>query len=194
MKIKGIDLSVATTPGLTMYAEYTPGDVETLMGVMDGEDYTLMPTKEVEALVNVAEDHLYGNVDCNCDECDYLEYCNGCDGCEDSYPEPLFGGAYYDEQGNFVYIEKVIYDAPKTIVIWSDGTRTSSVCGERDIYNPEMGLALAVLKKLVSSEFVVRTLHDWAPNDSKEGDTTIKAIKTLRDVRREHKTQPKKDT
>lgn len=184
MKIRGISLDTVNKQ-TAIYADYLPGDVETLEDIHPDEDYTLMPTKEVAALVEAAEVSLDGDVDCNCDECSYLEYCGGCDGCnnsEEKYPAPLFGGAFYDSEGVFTYITKVIYDAPKTIVIWSDGTKTSSVCGEGDTYNAEMGLTLAVIKKLVSGEFVAKTLQDWAPNGK---DTT--AIRTLKDVRKAYK-------
>ncbi len=188
MKINGIKLDT-TAKFAEIYAQYTSGDLETLEDVNTMEDYTLMPTKEVQALVDAVEEN-YPECDGDCADCELSE---DCDNYEEYYPEPLFGGAYYDEDDEFVYIKRVVYNAPNTVVIWSDGTKTSSTCGENDTYNPEMGLALAVLKKITSSEFTVKTLHDWAPNDSREGDTTTKAIKTLKDVRREHKTQPKKD-
>ena len=96
---------------------------------------------------------------------------------------PQFGGAFYNENGEMVYIKKVMYNNPATVVMWSDNTKTSSVCKEGDTYNPEMGLALAVLKKIATSDFVVKTLHDWAPVDSK----TTHMTRTLKDVRRDHK-------
>lgn len=75
--------------------------------------------------------------------------------------EPLYGGAYYDSNDEFKYITKVIYQAPATIVFWNDGTKTTSKCDDRDNYNPEMGLLIAVMKKITSGEFVERTLKDW---------------------------------
>lgn len=95
----------------------------------------------------------------------------------DTFKEPLFGGAYYDQAGNFVYIKEVLYKEPAVIVFWSDGTKTLSICDERDTYNPEFGLTLAVMKKLVSGTFVAKTLHDWAPE---EGQTKV----SMKDVRK----------
>lgn len=92
----------------------------------------------------------------------------------------MFGGAFFDENNELIYIKKVIYNKPATIVFWSDNTKTISKCGEGDNYNPEMGLALAVMKKLVSNEFVSKTLHDWLPVEGKKE-------RTLTEVRREHK-------
>lgn len=100
---------------------------------------------------------------------------------------PMFGGAFFDENNELIYIEKVLYNEPATIVFWNDGTKTVSKCGEGDTYNAEMGLALAVMKKLVSNEFVSKTLHDWMPADGKK-------IRALTEIRREHKTSNKEDS
>lgn len=93
---------------------------------------------------------------------------------------PMFGGAFFDENNELIYIEKVLYNNPTTIVFWSDGTKTVSKCSEGDTYSAEMGLALAVMKKLVSNEFVSKTLHDWVPTEGQK-------VKTLTEVRKEHK-------
>lgn len=44
-------------------------------------------------------------------------------------------------------IVKVIYNAPATIILWDDQSKTVVTCGEGDIYDPEKGLAMAVAKK-----------------------------------------------
>lgn len=93
---------------------------------------------------------------------------------------PMFGGAFFDENNELVYIEKVLYNKPATIVFWNDGTKTVSKCDKGDTYSAEMGLALAVMKKLVSNEFVSKTLHDWVPAEDQK-------VKTLTEVRKEHK-------
>lgn len=99
---------------------------------------------------------------------------------------PQFGGAFYNENGEMVYIKKVIYNNPATVVMWSDNTKTSSVCKEGDTYNPEMGLTLAVLKKVTSSDFAVKTLNDWIPREGQN-------IRSLKDVRKEYKNTEKKE-
>lgn len=168
---------------LNMGAEATEGDLDTINEIISGEfdkneDFMFMPTNEVAALVNeIDNDYLYEDDDC--ENCSYQDGCpEDCRG--DYYIEPRFGGAYYDDKGIFNYIEKVIYNDPETIVLWNDGTKTSSRCDEKDKFNPEMGLTLAVLKKITSSDFVIRTLEDWTPNKNQKE-------KTLKDVRREHK-------
>ena len=49
-------------------------------------------------------------------------------------------------------ITKVIYNPPATIVLWSDKTKTVVKCCETDIYDPEKGFAMAVIKKLCGND------------------------------------------
>lgn len=82
------------------------------------------------------------------------------------HKQPKFGGGFYalDESGNtiLIYIKKVIYNAPATIVFWSDGTKTVAKCDERDVFNPEMGLLLCYIKRTFGNETVHKLLLDWS--------------------------------
>ena len=49
-------------------------------------------------------------------------------------------------------IKDVIFNAPATIVIWEDGTKTVVKCGEGDVFDPEKGLALAISKKALGNK------------------------------------------
>lgn len=49
--------------------------------------------------------------------------------------------------------ERVIYNDPATIVFWKDGTKTVVKCMDGDTYNPEVGLAMCVCKKLYDSKY-----------------------------------------
>lgn len=49
--------------------------------------------------------------------------------------------------------EKVIFNDPATIVFWKDGTKTVVKCMEGDIYNPEVGLAMCVCKKVFDKKY-----------------------------------------
>ena len=91
---------------------------------------------------------------------------------------PRFGGAYSDGKGGITYITEVIYEKPVTIVLWNDGTKTTSKCDPRDEYSPETGLTLAVLKKVMGGEFVAKILEDWVSDGAKRV--------TLKDVRKKH--------
>ena len=72
-------------------------------------------------------------------------------------------GKFIDAFGDYVYIKKVIYNDPATIVFWSDGTKTICKCNDGDIYNAEQGLVLCVLKKVVTPTQVFNLLRDWLP-------------------------------
>ena len=88
-----------------------------------------------------------------------------------------FGSYYEDDNGNVTYIKEVIYNDPAVVVIWNDGTKTVSKCDYGDNFNPEFGLILCVLKKVIGNEQVAKLLMNWVPNDI-NGLTKI----TLRDV------------
>lgn len=45
-------------------------------------------------------------------------------------------------------IKKVLYKNPATIVFWEDGSKTVVKCQKNDKYDPEKGLAMAILKKM----------------------------------------------
>lgn len=45
-------------------------------------------------------------------------------------------------------IRKVIYNPPATIILWEDETKTVVKCCETDIYDPEKGFVMAIIKKL----------------------------------------------
>lgn len=113
-----------------------------------------------------------------------INICDMCKDCynEQEYREPYFGGAFYDEEGDLIYIERVIYSKPAIIVEWSDGVRTKSTCHKDDTWNPELGLSLCVMKRLMGQTFVNNLMRDW----SISSDTTNMKV-TLKDVRRNHK-------
>lgn len=43
-------------------------------------------------------------------------------------------------------IKRVIFNAPATIILWKDGTKTVVKCGENETYDPEKGLAMCLVK------------------------------------------------
>ena len=50
------------------------------------------------------------------------------------------------------YIHKVIFNAPATIVYWTDGTKTVVKCQPGDVYSEELGLAMAISKKYLGNK------------------------------------------
>lgn len=87
--------------------------------------------------------------------------------------------AWGDTMGTGLYITKVIYNDPATIVFWSDGSKTTSKCSGTDVYNPQVGLLIATLKKFGK---VSQILDDWAPT-SNEYPNHVE----VKDVRARHK-------
>lgn len=93
--------------------------------------------------------------------------------------EPMYGGAYYDVKDKLVYIKKVIHNGPACIVLWNDGDKTISTCEQEDTYNPEMGLMVCILKKMLGNKWVSKLFRDWG--------TTNYKVRTLTDVRRDQR-------
>lgn len=49
-------------------------------------------------------------------------------------------------------IDRVYFNAPYTIVVWADRTKTVVKCSEEDIYHRHTGLAMCALKKVLGDE------------------------------------------
>ena len=49
-------------------------------------------------------------------------------------------------------ISRVIFNAPATIVIWGDGSKTVVKCGKDECYDPEKGLAMAISKRFLGDK------------------------------------------
>ena len=88
-------------------------------------------------------------------------------------PDSKYGGLYNNGSRD-VWITEVIYNNPATIVFWSDGTKTMARCHPEDLYSPETGLLMAVMKKLTSSTFVVDLMENWS---SENGEKSAKGTK-----------------
>jgi len=83
-----------------------------------------------------------------------------------------------------VYITKILYREPATIVFWNDGTKTVAKCHGVDKYSPETGLSICCLKKLVGSTAVKRLISDWIPDVFTTDDNgSIYSEVSIKDVR-----------
>ena len=91
-----------------------------------------------------------------------------------------FGGKY-KINNEWIYIKKVIYNCPATIVFWNDNTKTISKCQSPDVYSKEVGLLLCVMKKLHGNDEVRKLLRDWTIN------TLNPSVITAADVRKSYK-------
>lgn len=63
-------------------------------------------------------------------------------------------------------ITNVIFNDPATIVFWADKTKTVVKCEENDIYDPEKGLAMAIVKKMLGNQGnYYNTIKKWLPEE-----------------------------
>ena len=70
-----------------------------------------------------------------------------------------------------IKIRNVIFHDPATIIFWSDDTKTVVKKGENDTYDPEKGLAMAIVKKALGNQGNYYNLFKkWLP---KEVDTKV---------------------
>lgn len=60
---------------------------------------------------------------------------------------PRCEGKKTDSATNTAAIKDVIFAPPATIVYWSDGAKTVVKCSEKDVFDPEKGLAMAIAKR-----------------------------------------------
>lgn len=72
----------------------------------------------------------------------------------------------YRRDGNSMKIKKVVFNNPATIVFWNDGTKTVVKCEERDTYDPEKGLAMAIARKALGNKGNYYDIFEkWLPED-----------------------------
>lgn len=48
-------------------------------------------------------------------------------------------------------IKNIIFNGPATIIFWNDNTKTIVKCGEGDVFDPEKGIAMAVMKRALGT-------------------------------------------
>lgn len=77
-------------------------------------------------------------------------------------------------------IKKVIFNPPATIVYWSDGSKTVVKCSEKDVFDPEKGLAMAVAKRCGGNNgSYYKEIRNWVEKSGKrypESPTAGKAV------------------
>lgn len=63
-------------------------------------------------------------------------------------------------------IKNVIFNDPATIVFWEDGTKTVVKCQDGDEFDPEKGLAMAIVKKAYGNKGnYCNKLKKWLPKE-----------------------------
>lgn len=97
------------------------------------------------------------------------------------------GDEYLETTIDNIYITKVYYNNPATIVFWSDGTKTVTKCHGSDVYSPETGLTICCLKKLIGSTEFHKLLSDWCPTKVPPFENFKNLVRSLTDLRHEFK-------
>ena len=65
-------------------------------------------------------------------------------------------------------IKNVIFNYPATIVLWNDGTKTVVKVQDGDVFDPEKGLTMAIIKKLLGNQGnYYNELKKWLPKEEK---------------------------
>lgn len=52
---------------------------------------------------------------------------------------------------NALFIKRVKFNDPATIVFWSDGSKTVVKCQDNEPFDKEKGLAMAIVKRMVGN-------------------------------------------
>lgn len=70
---------------------------------------------------------------------------------------------------NAAVIKDAIFAPPATIVYWSDGTKTVVKCSEKDIFDPEKGLAMAIAKRCGGNKgSYYKEIQNWVEKSGKK--------------------------
>lgn len=66
-------------------------------------------------------------------------------------------------------IKDVIFAPPATIVYWSDGSKTVVKCSEKDVFDPEKGLAMAIAKRCGGNkDSYYKEIQNWVEKSGKK--------------------------
>lgn len=82
---------------------------------------------------------------------------------------PRCEGKKTDSATNTAAIKDVIFAPPVTIVYWSDGSKTVVKCSEKDVFDPEKGLAMAIAKRCGGSKgSYYKEIQNWVEKSGKK--------------------------
>ena len=73
-------------------------------------------------------------------------------------------------------IKNVIFNDPATIVFWEDGTKTVVKCQDGDEFDPEKGLAMAIVKKTYGNKgSYCNRLKKWLPKEEVDTNSILRS-------------------
>lgn len=96
---------------------------------------------------------------------------------------------------NTAAIKNVIFAPPATIVYWSDGSKTVVKCSEKDVFDPEKGLAMAIAKRCGGNKgSYYKEIQNWVEKSGKKypGKTAARKAVNL-DVLKKYSSEANKD-
>ena len=96
---------------------------------------------------------------------------------------------------NTAAIKNVIFAPPATIVYWSDGSKTVVKCSEKDIFDPEKGLAMAIAKRCGGNKgSYYKEIQNWVEKSGKKYPGKPAAGKAVNlDVLKKYSSEANKD-
>ena len=81
----------------------------------------------------------------------------------------LNAGKKSTSAANTAAIKDVIFAPPATIVYWSDGSKTVVKCSEKDVFDPEKGLAMAIAKRCGGNKgSYYKEIQNWVKKSGKK--------------------------
>ena len=92
-------------------------------------------------------------------------------------------------------IKDVIFAPPATIVYWSDGSKTVVKCSEKDVFDPEKGLAMAIAKRCGGNKgSYYKEIQNWVEKSGKKYPGKTAAGKAVDlDVLKKYSSEANKD-
>ena len=108
---------------------------------------------------------------------------------------PRYEGKKTDSATNTAAIKDVIFAPPATIVYWSDGSKTVVKCSEKDVFDPEKGLAMAIAKRCGGNKgSYYKEIQNWVEKSGKKYPGKPAAGKTVDlDVLKKYSSEANKD-
>lgn len=96
---------------------------------------------------------------------------------------------------NTAAIKNVIFAPPATIVYWSDGSKTVVKCSEKDVFDPEKELAMAIAKRCGGNKgSYYKEIQNWVEKSGKKYPGKPAAGKTVDlDVLKKYSSEANKD-
>lgn len=96
---------------------------------------------------------------------------------------------------NAAVIKNVIFAPPATIVYWSDGSKTVVKCSEKDVFDPEKGLAMAIAKRCGGNKgSYYKEIQSWIEKSEKKYPGKPTAGKAVNlDVLKKYSSEANKD-